>query len=375
MFSITVITFLITQCSANRLTPPASRILPENQDTKSFRIPLEYFDDMRIELPKPDYRFTYVFKQINNDQAPTVEKREEEIEKYVSRPPTTPTTSTSPTTERPRQNINSIFDYFNKNEKARSFYQIPIIVMETHHKHHRHHKVQKPTTTTTLTPTTPTPTTPTQITTTSIPTTLTPTKPTMIPLPPAPKWQEINDDVLPLFPSYSWESRNYKLSFPEKMPSPPMTPEKEDLKEILENHTQLQLPAHAMTTDPQRHPSHQVHMQLTSSATPDEVQEHKKEGVFRKPNRPAASHRGPSLPHELRREAVTTENGEIKEDSYLQIAPHTNRGSYKFSWDDVNDMHTAIAVLSTTPASVPQRDGNSPPPVPKLSPWFDGYGK
>ncbi|XP_063621820.1 uncharacterized protein LOC134794047 [Cydia splendana] len=49
---------------------------------------------------------------------------------------------------------------------------------------------------------------------------------------------------------------------------------------------------------------------------------------------------------------------------------HSSRGNHRFNWDDVNTQ-----VPTTTPINVPTAAPSRmpPPPVPTLSPWYDGF--
>ncbi|PZC85376.1 hypothetical protein B5X24_HaOG201872 [Helicoverpa armigera] len=106
----------ITQCLAKDLAQNSHIILHENQlsNSEPSNVPSEYFDS--INLPNPDYKFSYLYEQKRKDEEPQVEQRDEEIGKYmnIQQPTTTPTTTTElqqdiniPNEQEENQNVNN----------------------------------------------------------------------------------------------------------------------------------------------------------------------------------------------------------------------------------------------------------------------------
>ncbi|XP_023950140.1 uncharacterized protein LOC112054547 [Bicyclus anynana] len=70
----------------------------------------------------------------------------------------------------------------------------------------------------------------------------------------------------------------------------------------------------------------------------------------------------------------------IRNNGPRQTPSLANRGSHKFSWDDVQKPEQFKQIVNQqphpAPLSAPQSIHNKPPPpVPTLSPWYDNFGK
>ncbi|XP_047020646.1 uncharacterized protein LOC124630710 [Helicoverpa zea] len=120
----------ITQCLAKDLAQNPHVILHENQlsNSEPSNVPADYFDSMN--LPSPDYKFSYLYEQKRKDEEPQVEQRDEEIGKYmnIQQPTTTPTTTTEL-----QQDVN-IPNGQEKNQDVNGQLKTSMKVLDNHHR-------------------------------------------------------------------------------------------------------------------------------------------------------------------------------------------------------------------------------------------------
>ncbi|KAH9644240.1 hypothetical protein HF086_003739 [Spodoptera exigua] len=193
----------------------------------------------------------------------------------------------------------------------------------------------------------------------------------------------------PHIPTYYLDRWNYYQSlFPRVKPSIPVALKWEDIEEIPVSdttklhHTSLQMPIHESTPYPRKY---RLHTSPTTTRAPVEEEEH--------------TTLAPVAKDHLKQETSGDSNDVAAKpvldgnSPYEIIKKPVYRGSYKFSWDDINDMHKPsppkMSELKVNPNRGHQQTTHNPinheishppidhtvPPVPTLSPWYDGYGK